>query len=437
MSNFSFETLKSLNFSGQKEYITKYFVPLSNGCHCMLQNGVYELVPDDVIKKVYFNRCDKKIKEFYFTEHTNIKTPVYEINKPQFYDDNINLCPQLPVYKPYSEFSTEIKQKVNIFLDFMLEVICGNNKENFKHLNKWISNMCKGNKNDCAVVLKTLTKGVGKSTLTTMLMNYVLGEKLSLETGSEPIKSKFNSILGGKLLVCFEELETFSTSEWMAVDCVLKRQITSKVINLQKKGQEAFEAKNINNYMLLSNFDICDDDRRYFVLDVKTHRKGDRAYWSNIYTNCFNDIVGSALFSYFREIDTTNFHSQDFPITNNKLNSISKRLDTVYLFIKEKFILKQQDIDYKLTELYDLFKTYCLETNKRACCKTDFTTRLSEIQVNYYKSCGHNVYKVKYSMLKAIADKLHWLNDLDEFETSDSELTEEELLELEFEKLQK
>ena len=64
MENFSFAILKSFNFNQQKEYIIKYFVPLSNGSHCMLQNGVFELIADEVIKKVYFNRFDKKLSDF-------------------------------------------------------------------------------------------------------------------------------------------------------------------------------------------------------------------------------------------------------------------------------------------------------------------------------------------------------------------------------------
>jgi hypothetical protein len=143
MENFDFIKLKTLNFNQQKEYIIKYFVPLSNGSHCMYKNGVYELIADEVIKKVYFNRFDKKLRDFYFQEHTEIKTLVYEINKPQFFESNINLCPQLPEYKPYKEYPPELKTKVNIFLDFMLEILCNNNKDIQLHLNKWISNICK------------------------------------------------------------------------------------------------------------------------------------------------------------------------------------------------------------------------------------------------------------------------------------------------------
>ena len=159
MENFCFNKLKSLNFSQQKEYIIKFFVPLSNGSHCMLQNGVFELIADEVIKKVYFNRFDKKLSEYYFKEFSEIKTIVYELNKPQFYENNINLCPPLPTYKPYKDFDESIKTKVNIFLDFIYEVLCNKNIEIQTHLNKWISNMCKGNKNDCAIILKTNAEG--------------------------------------------------------------------------------------------------------------------------------------------------------------------------------------------------------------------------------------------------------------------------------------
>jgi hypothetical protein len=427
MENFDFNKMKTLNFAQQKEYITKYFIPLTSASHCMLQDGKYEILTDEVIKKVYFNRFDKKIRDFYFQEHTDIKVPVYEINQPVMYGNKLNLCPPLPNHKPYKEFSDDIKKKVEVYFDFMLEVFCSNRPEIFSYLCKWISNVCKGKKNDCALVLKTLTKGVGKSTLTQMLMNHVLGPALCIETGSEPIKSKFNSILGGKLLVVFEELETFSASEWVAVDCVLKRQITSDKVVYQKKGQDAYEAKNINNYVLLSNHDISDDDRRYFVLDVQTHRKGDRKYWANLYDICFNDEVGKALYSYFREIDTNKFHPQDYPMTKNKMNSISKRLDNVYSFLKDEFILKSLDINMRLSEFYEMYKTYCTNKAKRYCTKTDFTSKLSEVQINYYKTNGYNTYKVKLDVLKTLSQKNNWINDIDEVDTDEDIISSPEL----------
>ncbi len=153
----------------QKKYITKYFVPLSTGSHCMLKESEYHMITDETLNKVYLKRCGKKLKDYYCEDYTDIKTPVYKLNKPLFYDDKINLCPKLPIAKPYKQFSQDIKNKVNIFLDYIKEIVASNNEDMYDYILKWISNMCKGNKNDSALVLKTSAEGVGKSTLPIMI----------------------------------------------------------------------------------------------------------------------------------------------------------------------------------------------------------------------------------------------------------------------------
>ena len=86
MQSFSFEQLDSLNFNDQKNYVTQFFVPLSNGSHCMLNNGLFEIITDEVLNKVYLKRCGKKLREYYTEEYKVIRTPCYEINKPVFYE---------------------------------------------------------------------------------------------------------------------------------------------------------------------------------------------------------------------------------------------------------------------------------------------------------------------------------------------------------------
>ena len=156
-------------------------------------------------------------------------------------------------------------------------------------------------------------------------------------TGSEPLISKNNAILAGKLLVYFEELETFSTSQWMGISSRLKKMATSSKMVYENKYEKPYETKNINNYVILSNNDAVQDDngRRYFILDISGHRQvihgsktetENRNYWTNIYS-CFNDSVGHAFYNYLYEnINITNFHPQNFPTTKSKIDSYAKRL---------------------------------------------------------------------------------------------------------------
>ena len=91
--------------------------------------------------------------------------------------------------------------------------------------------MIKGNKKQSILYLRG-TQGIGKSTLFEYMRDWVIGRELSLVTGSEPIVSRFNARLAGKLFVYFEELETFTTSQWLAVSSRLKRYVTCPTIEI-------------------------------------------------------------------------------------------------------------------------------------------------------------------------------------------------------------
>ena len=431
-SNFSLDHIKNFSLNQQqdaKEYIKRFFVPLSNGTHAMLINGKYEIKEDADVKRTYFNRMTKELQKWYFTEYTDIKTVCYKINKPVFFDDKINLCPKMKhEYKPYSEFSSQLKNKVERVLKFMFDIWCSKRQESYDFCLKWLSNMIKGNKNNSCLYLKSI-QGNGKSTIPKFIRDHVLGHELSLETGSEPIKSRFNSILAGKLMVVLEELENFSIAEWQTVSTVLKRIITSNTINIQNKGVDAIETENINNYILISNNDAIKDDegRRYFTLDLCTSRVGDHAYFDSLYGDCFNDEVGHAFYCYMMELNTENFNPQNYPITQNKFDSIAKRLDSVYAFLKQNYILQTKSIYCSVDELFEEYKSHVADG--KAYGKIDFNKKLKEIDINYYKTNGGmlNRYKVSHEDLMKIAKKFKWIHDLDEFKKSKEPVNTEKL----------
>ena len=235
-TDFNLARINTLTKQDAKEYIKKYFIPLGNGNHAVLVNqnsDKYIVLDDATVKKVYFNRM-KEYYKFYFEEHNVIKTLTCELNKPTFYGDYLNVCPKLKYqydaeecYGKYDEnFDEETKEGVNKMLKFIKEVINNNNEEHYKFLIKWIANMVQGNKNKSCIYLKG-AQGLGKSTLVDFLSKFVIGEELSLESGSEPLISKFNAILEGKLMVFFEELENFSLAQWTSISSTLKLIITS------------------------------------------------------------------------------------------------------------------------------------------------------------------------------------------------------------------
>ena len=97
--NFSLTYANNLPIDQCKEYITKYFFPLSSSQHVFISydkdgKSSYEIKEDMAIKKVYFNRLPKDVTDFYFKKYDKIKTLTCELNKPMLYGEFINTCPE-------------------------------------------------------------------------------------------------------------------------------------------------------------------------------------------------------------------------------------------------------------------------------------------------------------------------------------------------------
>ena len=71
-------------------------------------------------------------------KNRDLRTITYELNKPVLHDDKINLCPKMKhEYKPFKDFSDEIKAKVSIMQNYILEVLASSNKEQYDFIIKW------------------------------------------------------------------------------------------------------------------------------------------------------------------------------------------------------------------------------------------------------------------------------------------------------------
>ena len=416
MENFDLAKIKNLSHNEGKTYIDKYFIPLTNGEHAFLINGQYEISDEAIIKKTYFKRMSNDLTKYYFTEKIDLRTITFDVNKPTLYDNYLNLCPKIKqTIQPYNTFSKEIKDKVDFILNHIFEVYCSSNKESYEFVLKWFSNAVRGNRNDSALYLKG-PQGAGKSSIVDDFMRFcVIGQDLSHQGGSGPLKNHFNSELSGKLWVLFEELETMSKSEWMGVSCKLKRQITSKTLSIERKGKEVREEKNLNNYILLSNNDAIQDDegRRYFILDINCKYINNKEYFTKLHSY-FNDEVGKAFYNYLLEIDLTNYNAQHYPMTKSKLDSFVKRLDNIFKFIKEEYILKHLGLKkVSLKDLYIEYENWCATKSIKAKPKQDFNNTLESVNIKNYKSNKANIYNYSLSELEEIANKYHWIHEFD------------------------
>lgn len=405
------------DYKNSKIYLIKHVFPLKSGDYLLNEESSLTVVSTEVMNRTYFTRIPKDLliwfKSSYYCLYNQVCIP-----RQQFVlGSNINT---FQPYKhkqdmKYSECTKKAKEGVKLMLEFFREIWCDDNKESTNYILNWISEMVKGNKNETVLLLKSITEGIGKSSGTTFLMDWVLGNDICIESNSEPLKTKYNYTLHGKLLVVFEELEETTQREWSNISKCIKQMTTSKKCMYEDKYMRSFKSNNINNYIINSNNDCIKNSqgRRYYICDLNTKRKGDTKYWNNLQEKCFNNEVGKAFYLYMMERDTSKFKSNQFKLTVNKAEAITDRLNSVYKFIKFNYVLSNRELKTTTKELYDEYQLYCQIMGYKKKTKRGMISTLKEINIRYQSrnSKCHIIYDLPY--LKKIAKDNMWYSPLD------------------------
>ncbi|MFN3145274.1 MAG: primase-helicase family protein [Paracoccaceae bacterium] len=109
-------------------------------------------------------------------------------------------------------------------------------------------------------------------------------------TKSSRLSGQFNAHLATALLVHLEEASWGGDREAKGV---LQSLITAPQMPLEKKGVDVVQVDSFCRLLMTANDEwvvpATEDERRYCVLEIPSHRQGDRAYWSNLYRQIEGD----------------------------------------------------------------------------------------------------------------------------------------------------
>ncbi len=300
-------------------------------------------------------------------------------------------------------------------INFIREVWCSDDEKQLQYILDWIAAVCQGKKNSSILYAKTITEGVGKSSLSDFLKDYVIGNRLSVPGDSSMLKTGNNYALYGKVLVTFEELAS-TYAEWNKISSSLKEWATSTTIQYNEKYMVGFSGNNINNYIINTNTEAVKgaNGRRYFICDLSTKYVGDVDYWTDLHDNIMRDDVGKAFFILMNERDISNYKSNVFPVTTKKKEYISELLNPVHKFIKFNYLLCNKEIKKVPTkELYENYKTYCSNLDIKIMTQRSFNGAMSELNFKYKVSNSKMFYNISLDDLKDVAIKRNWLSDMD------------------------
>ena len=435
--NFNFATMRDLYENGKckeslkykeyvenliknrldcKQYIESFFVPLTNGSHAFIENGKLEMINNDSMRIVYLNRFEDDIKKWY-EKKTIPKKLICDINKPRIGEDFVNASAQLArKFKKFDTFSKETQEGVNMMLTFMKNIWANNNDDSLNYLLKWLANLIRGNKNKTALYAKSI-EGIGKSTLIDFFVKYVINPDLYAKGDADILITSNNMSILGKILVVFEELPVLNISQWNLCDSKLKDMITGDELNYTDKYEKKLKADNISNFIIITNHKALKrpDGRRYFILDLNTEYQNNFSYFEKLRNKCFNNDVGYAFYCYLMEIDLKSYNSLDMPLTENKKDAIVDLLSLTEKFLKFNYVLKELPIKCTLSELYKQYESYVTKNHPDHKCErlVEFSSNMKNLGLSHKPIGGYNCYRILYETLKQIADKKHWLHELD------------------------
>ena len=240
-------------------------------------------------------------------------------------------------YKILEEVELE---KIKMFLDLILEVICDSNEEVYEYVLNWISYIVQnpGTKSEIALVLKGL-QGIGKNRFTDILSEMLCNYSAKNITDISELTGQFNSIVEGKMLIILNELKNCGDDR-LANFNALKSIITDNIIRINEKLVPRRDAENVANFIFVSNnsfpIKIEKGDRRYVVLSCNGKHKGDFKYFETLCNSCDESFYNNLL-TFFIKRDISSFQIRSIPMTEAKQDLIEASKTPLDIWICEHY----------------------------------------------------------------------------------------------------
>ena len=202
-----------------------------------------------------------------------------------------------------------------LFLDHLKQIVCSGVQENYDYLIRWFARAVQEPSRPAgtAVVLRG-RMGSGKS-IVPVIIGKLFGRHYFPVTKPEHLTGNFNSHLRDVIFLFADE--AFFAGD-KRHESFLKTLITQPEITVEAKGVDVDIAANCVHLLIASNekwvVPAGGDDRRYFVLDVKSDRMGDRAYFDAIFEQ-LNKGGYEALLHHLMTLDLSGYRPDPIPST--------------------------------------------------------------------------------------------------------------------------
>lgn len=233
----------------------------------------------------------------------------------------------------WTEFGVAPKPgKCDLIHRHIREVICADDPvkyEAFENLVAWQTQNI-GRSSRIVVDLFSQAQQTGKGVLLEKILKPMFGLHGLFTADSGKVFGRFNDAIRGKAYIAFDEA-CFAGDKQLADK--IKSASGTETTSIEGKGIPVIECPTAANYYMATNrphsAHIEWDDVRYWILKVSPKRKGDNAYWAELFEEINNGGVQAFLHDMLTR-DVSNFiPSRDVPRDNDEHRANQRASDPV------------------------------------------------------------------------------------------------------------
>lgn len=245
------------------------------------------------------------------------------------------------IFQGFKYEPVENNDKLNVWTQFVKEIICSNNEELYQYVQHWVAYIINnpGKKTETALFMGGL-QGIGKGTFIKCLTRLFDGYVNANITNMNELTGDFNTAIEGKMLCVGNELKNVGDERAANFDC-LKSVITEYDIRYNEKGIPRRDGENNANFIFMSNnayaIKVEVDDRRFVPFNVNPSKRGNEEYWTMINQHIEDDeFIKAVMFDYVNNYNDK-FNLRKLPETQERKDLIDASKSDIVLMIEDHY----------------------------------------------------------------------------------------------------
>jgi hypothetical protein len=335
----------------------------------------------------------------------------------------LNMAKPFNIKKDNTVKTKSVETELQLIYDHILNIWCSKNEALYEWIMNFIACTLGGRKLRKAIYSQC-TERCGRGTIINFLAS-ILGDAICKTSSIETVCS-YTKPMEGCALVNLDEMPV-DNGNYKSIGDRCKSLITEPTFDCREMYRTGYTQKNTFNVITTTNNDAINfslsNNERYVVTDIDESMKGNVPYFTKLNKATNNVNVQHAFYNEmmkrFKTLD--NWNEDIIPESKTKQQKIADALPRLYKHLKEEYILRGKNFNYKTKDFFIDYKEETKDnTSKEKLGRMLTKIDIKPIKVNKNKS-QYYVYNISHVDLKQIYDKHKWITDDDLFEYEDGD----------------